>query len=111
MLMFTGVLDSSSGQVPSVRQEGLDEIICRRQLELIEELTAFVGRLNKVLSSRPVSSSKHGSTYLKEDGACKVSQKQFAYRKVRVLVDCTVFVVVHFQKEFRIVRAGKFSRM
>lgn len=66
-----------------VKRGNLEEIIKERQLKLIEELTTFIIRLNKILINKdPHSSSGRQFQTVKWGNACaKVPLKQFTYRK------------------------------
>ncbi|VDK75176.1 unnamed protein product [Litomosoides sigmodontis] len=72
------------GGVNTSVKENLKEIINRHQLELIEELTKFIDRLNKTLISCPSSSTKKEATFKEPKTHLSVLQQQFTFRKGKV---------------------------
>ncbi|KAM3726396.1 Dolichyl-diphosphooligosaccharide--protein glycosyltransferasesubunit [Dirofilaria immitis] len=74
-----------TSSVKSAIGESLKEIINAHQLELIEELTAFIDHLNKALVSS-FSSVKIKATFTEPNMLRNVQQQQFTFRKNKVSI-------------------------
>lgn len=74
-----------TSDVTSSVEENLKEIINRYQLELIEELTVFISRLNKTLINCSSPSTKIAATFREPKTFPDVLQQQFAFKKVNFI--------------------------
>lgn len=78
-LTFTDSPGNITSAVKSDVEESLEQIVIRKQLKLIEELTAFIDHLRKTLLS--CSSTKIESA-CREPKTSNVLQQRFMFRKV-----------------------------
>uniref|UniRef100_A0A915Q1V3 Ribosomal protein/NADH dehydrogenase domain-containing protein n=1 Tax=Setaria digitata TaxID=48799 RepID=A0A915Q1V3_9BILA len=65
-------------------EESLDGIISRRQLELIEEISAFISCLNKALASCTSSSARTQTTSSELETVHDILKPEFTFRKSKV---------------------------